>query len=54
MMTGAAPKTGFLRPSMFMPILVEASRLALRGQARGEVHFVVNGETSAWQRGPVS
>jgi menaquinone-9 beta-reductase len=27
MMTGAAPKTGFFRPRMFVPVLVEAVRL---------------------------
>jgi flavin-dependent dehydrogenase len=35
MMTGAAPKTGFLKPRMFMPILTEAAKMALQpGAAR--------------------
>lgn len=30
MMTGAAPKTGFFRPRMFMPILTEAAKMAVQ------------------------
>jgi len=30
MMTGAAPKTGFFKPSMFMPILTEVAKMALQ------------------------
>jgi geranylgeranyl reductase family protein len=35
MMTGAAPKTGFLKPRMFMPVLAETVRSALRRAPRG-------------------
>jgi geranylgeranyl reductase family protein len=49
MMTGYAPKTGFLKPTMFMPVLVEAAKLAVKRQGSGEVHFVVDGRTKSWQ-----
>jgi geranylgeranyl reductase family protein len=49
MMTGVAPKTGFLRPSMFMPVLIEAARLALDKHAAAEVLYVVNGRESTWK-----
>jgi flavin-dependent dehydrogenase len=52
MMTGYAPKTGFLRPAMFMPILVEAAKLAVKRAGSGEVHFVIDGRTTNWQSAP--
>jgi hypothetical protein len=52
MMTGYAPKTGFLRPSMFMPVLVEAAKLAVKRQTSGDVHYVVDGRVTNWQSEP--
>jgi geranylgeranyl reductase family protein len=52
MMTGYAPKTGFLRPSMFMPVLVEAAKLVVKRQTSGDVHYVVDGRVTNWQSEP--
>lgn len=49
MMTGAAPKTGFLSPRMFMPVLVETAKLLLSGRKPGEVHYVIDGRKTTWQ-----
>ncbi|MHB8418596.1 MAG: NAD(P)/FAD-dependent oxidoreductase [Myxococcales bacterium] len=50
MMTGAAPKTGFLDPRLFGPILVEAGKLLFgRGGPRGEVLYVKDGQRRIWQ-----
>ena len=37
---------------MFMPILVEAAKLALKRTASGDVHFVIDGKTISWQGTP--
>jgi geranylgeranyl reductase family protein len=49
MMTGAAPKTGFLRPRVFLPILAEAARGAFRKGPVSQVQLTVGGETRPWQ-----
>jgi len=49
MMTGVAPKTGFLRPAMFMPVLIEAARLAIDRSAAADVLLVVNGAEKTWK-----
>lgn len=48
MMTGVAPKTGWLRPSMFMPVLIEAAKLAVDRNVPAEVLYVVGGKTATW------
>lgn len=49
MMTGVAPKTGFLHPKMFMPVLIEAARVALNKAGAPEVLHVVKGRESTWK-----
>ncbi|HUB07485.1 MAG TPA: NAD(P)/FAD-dependent oxidoreductase [Myxococcales bacterium] len=49
MMTGAAPKTGFLDPRLFGPILFEAGKLLLGGRRSAEVLYVKDGEKKIWQ-----
>lgn len=49
MMTGAAPKTGFLDPRLFGPILVEAGKLLVSGRGPSEVVFSRKGERRRWQ-----
>jgi len=48
MMTGVAPKTGFLRPAMFMPVLIEAARIALDKKLPTDVLYVKNGNATTW------
>ncbi len=52
MMTGAAPKTGFLDPRLFGPILVEAGKLLLGGKSGGQVIYSKDGQQKIWQSDP--
>ncbi|MBL8953626.1 MAG: NAD(P)/FAD-dependent oxidoreductase [Myxococcaceae bacterium] len=47
-MTGVTPKTGFLRPAMFMPVLVEAARIMVDRTSAADVLMMINGAEKTW------
>lgn len=50
MMTGVRPKLGFLKPSMFMPVLLEAARLKANRAGANVTQFSADGVTRVWQQ----